>query len=204
MFSRREQRNLWARLRNAVWPDMGWRRAGKYLYYRIVRLPGTPYSIGAGFACGAAISFTPFPGLHFLIGVVWAWLIRANIVANFFGTFIGNAWTFPFIWVMTYNIGLWLSPALGLGFQKDGAPQNTVDFLAVFDNLLTAFWNWDVALFVESVLPVWLPMLAGSIPVAALVWLVCFFPLRAGVHYYQHHHRGRLQNGGGHVTTKNE
>ena len=30
-------------------------------------MPGTPYRIAAGFACGAAISFTPFLGLHFVL-----------------------------------------------------------------------------------------------------------------------------------------
>ena len=51
-----------------------------------MRLPGTPYDIAAGFACGAAISFTPFIGFHVVLGMVIARLIKANMVAALIGT----------------------------------------------------------------------------------------------------------------------
>ena len=67
VFRRRRKRSILARLLELLWPRMGWRRAGKYYVFRIKRLPGTPYSIACGFALGAAVSFTPFIGFHFLL-----------------------------------------------------------------------------------------------------------------------------------------
>ena len=66
MFQRRRQLRPHHRLRNFFWPTSGFRRSFSYLWHRIARLPGTPHAIAAGFAFGAAISFTPFIGGHFL------------------------------------------------------------------------------------------------------------------------------------------
>ena len=56
---------------NIIWPTIGWKRLLRYWVIRITRLPGSVYSISAGFACGAAISFTPFVGLHFILGALF-------------------------------------------------------------------------------------------------------------------------------------
>ena len=81
MFKRRAKLSLWSVARNFLWPRIGWNRSTKYVIHRVSRLRGTPYALAAGFACGAAISFTPFVGLHFLLSAALAWLIRANIIA---------------------------------------------------------------------------------------------------------------------------
>ena len=56
---------------------MGFVRMIKYFGHRVGRLPGTPYSISAGFAFGVAFSFTPFLGFHiaFAIGFAWVGLV---------------------------------------------------------------------------------------------------------------------------------
>ncbi len=43
-------------------------------------MPGSPYSIAVGVACGVAVSFTPLIGLHFLIAVILAWLLGGTVV----------------------------------------------------------------------------------------------------------------------------
>ena len=55
-----------------LWPTMSLRRIGSYYKRRVARLPGTPHSIAAGFASGAAVSFTPFMGFHFVLGALLA------------------------------------------------------------------------------------------------------------------------------------
>ena len=64
----------------------GWRRYEKRMLARLSRLGGTPYSIAAGVACGVAVSFTPFVGLHFVLAVATAWLVRGNVLAGMLGT----------------------------------------------------------------------------------------------------------------------
>ena len=75
---------------------------GKKVLIRLKRLQGTPYSIATGFACGVAISFTPFIGFHMILAALTAWLIRGNIIASAIGTIVGNPWTFPFIWLAVF------------------------------------------------------------------------------------------------------
>jgi len=105
IFGRRQKLTRLQRLGRLMWPRMGWRRLGKYYSFRVKRLPGTPYSIACGFACGAAVSFTPFIGFHFILGALIAWAMRGNILASAIGTAVGNPWTFAFIWPGIFWLG---------------------------------------------------------------------------------------------------
>ena len=77
MFRRRVPLPTHRQILELVWPRTGWRRASAYLGHRLGRLPGTPYRVAAGFACGAAISFTPFLGFH-LAGAALLALLAAT------------------------------------------------------------------------------------------------------------------------------
>ena len=69
-----------------------------YYKLRLARLPDSNYAISSGFACGGMVSFTPLLGFHFVLAVIFAYLIRGNIIAALIGTVVGNPITFPFIW----------------------------------------------------------------------------------------------------------
>jgi hypothetical protein len=68
-------------------------------------------------ACGAAISFTPFVGLHVVLGALLALIVRGNLLAVVAGTLVGNPWTFPFIWVASYEVGQYLLGGHAAGVQ---------------------------------------------------------------------------------------
>jgi uncharacterized protein (DUF2062 family) len=78
MFKRRIPLPFYRRLKEIFWPTAGFRRSMRYVAHRLGRLPGTPYRIAAGFACGAAVSFTPFIGFHILLAMLFALLIRGK------------------------------------------------------------------------------------------------------------------------------
>ena len=61
-----------------------------YYKLRLARLPDSNYAISSGFACGAMVSFTPLLGFHFVLAVVFAYLIRGNFIAALIGTVVGN------------------------------------------------------------------------------------------------------------------
>lgn len=180
MFGRRKELPLWVRLKGWLWPAMGWRRLGVYLLKRLTRLSGTPQSIACGFACGAAISITPFVGLHIALSVLLAWLLRGHLIAAVVGTVVGNPWTFPFIWLATYKVGQFL-----LG-SADAAPWPAVTmFRHVVTDLGGLIWptlsgenTWgalkEVMLDLRAL--IW-PMFIGSIPLALIAGLACYFPL---------------------------
>lgn len=159
------------KLREFIWPAAGWRRAGSYMHHRIARIDGTPYAIASGFACGAAVSFTPFVGLHFIIAGIIAWIVRGNIFTSAIGTAVGNPWTFPFIWAVTYNLGINL-----LGWEA------TDDIMLIMGKMFSSFTIVDLVSdpmsslgpFLETV---FLPMLLGGIIIGSSLWLVFYWPI---------------------------
>ena len=157
LFRRRKKKGLSRTVREFLWPRMGWRRMGRYYIVRIKRLPGTPYSIAAGFACGAAVSFTPFLGFHFIFGALLAWGIRGNIIASAIGTAIGNPWTFPFIWGGVY----WLGSKI-LGYEPGQELPAELTFSVIF----------------EQPTVILIPMLAGGVPAAIVVWIIFFIQIK--------------------------
>jgi len=173
MFKRRHPLPFHKRAGAIVWPSGGWLRSGTYVAHRLRRLPGTPYRIAAGFASGAAISFTPFIGLHFVLAALLALAVRGNVIAAAIGTVVGNPWTFPLIWLWTYSLGRWV---LGGGDGPNGLPE-AMSFQHI----------------VDQPLEVLLPMVVGGVPTAIVAWFVFFWPLQRTVAEYQKARRRRLR-----------
>lgn len=174
LFRRRKKRHIFEHLRELVWPSAGWTRTLSYVSHRLQRLPGSPHSIAAGFACGAAISFTPLIGAHLAIGLLMAWLMGANLIATGIGTVVGNPWTFPAIWYWNYRLG-----AMMLGVDTNlGEDAFSVD--TILENPL------------KQIGPILWPLTVGSIPSFFVVWMGFYFPLRSVIAGYQHRRRNRI------------
>jgi uncharacterized protein len=179
MFKRRIRPHISRRLRNFIWPHIGWRRSATYLWHRVARLPGTPYSVAAGLACGVAVSCTPFVGFHVLLGALIAWLIGANVLASVIGTAAGNPWTFPVIWIWIHELG----QLMGVKGAIETVEQ--ADFAQLFGRSMVALLRFDFGYLYEHALPVLLPMIAGSVPTAVLIWIGVYFPVKSVVAAYQ-------------------
>lgn len=134
---------------------MGWKRFVRFQFLTLSRMPGGIQSISRGFACGAAVSFTPFVGLHFLIAGISAKIFRGNVIAALIGTAVGNPWTFPFIWTLVYSTG------------------RKIFYLNQPGDLLQAELRWDT-LFTHF-FDIFLPMLIGCLPYLLIVWLIAYY-----------------------------
>lgn len=169
---RRESVGVGRRAREFVWPRMGWRRYFRYLRYRVVRLPGSPHTIAIGFACGAALSFTPLIGVHFALAALLAWIIGGNVLASIIGTGVGNPWTFPLIWFWIHRLGSWI-------IGGDASDSEAIDFnvTILFDNFIDVFW----------------PMLVGGVPMAIIVFPIAYYSSRYVVRTYQARRRTHLE-----------
>ncbi len=145
------------------------KRLMTYYRHRVGRLPGTSYQVAGGFANGMAVSLTPFIGLHIVLGFVICLITRTSPVAMLIGSVIGgNPWTFPFIWVGSYELGQWLL------MRHDGTAGRLRDMTLsdVFHHPVEVLW----------------PMTLGSLPMAALMWMASY-----GILYYVLHRRARAR-----------
>jgi hypothetical protein len=128
-----------------------------------------------GAAVGAAVSCTPFLGLHFVLAVVVAWSLRGSLIASAIGTFVGNPLTFPLMWGASYELG-----QLMLG-ERPETPQG------VAPDLLAKPW--------DQLWPVLEPMALGSLPLGLIIGCAAYVIVYRMVAAYQLARRQRLQRG---------
>jgi len=147
MFKRRHPLRFIRRIREFIWPTMGWKRVSLYIGHRLVRLKESNYRISMGLAAGGSVSFTPLPGTHFIQGVLFAYILRGNPIAAIIGTFYGNPWTFPFMWWAAYEVGVFTFQLLG--FEVAQMPDH---------------FDWDALVYEIKTEPqaLLLPWLAGG------------------------------------------
>lgn len=109
VFRRRDPLSWGAWLREQVYPRSGFKRATRYVVYRMRRLPDQPHRVARGVFAGFFIGFLPLPGLQFLAAWGAARLVRGNVLAALLGTFNTNPVTTPFFAVlaMTWATGSW-------------------------------------------------------------------------------------------------
>ncbi|MGD9638470.1 MAG: DUF2062 domain-containing protein [Alphaproteobacteria bacterium] len=177
---RHKAKNIISRIISFLWPKMGLIRFSKYLFIKLKRIPEKPHSIAAGFASGVFISFTPFVGFHLILSAVLAFILKGSIVASLLGTIVGNPWTFPFIWIGSYRLGLFI-----ISLSNAATEVQSVSFIHLFQNFFGILIQLDWVRFKEEIMPIWYPMLIGSLPLAVLGWIGTYFPLKKMVKKYQ-------------------
>ena len=129
------------------------RRFFSYYKFKLARLPASSYAISAGFACGSMVSFTPLIGFHFLLAVMFAYLLRANYIAALIGTIVGNPISFPFIWGLIYKVGAFIVDK----------PE---------DNLRP---NINFEIIINQTYDIFIPMLVGGAVLAIPIWVITYF-----------------------------
>lgn len=181
MFKRKKNKTTIKRIKDFIYPDMGIYRSVKYTTNRMKRIKGDPYFVAAGFACGVAMSFTPFLGLHFLLAALLALIIRGSLFASIIGTFVGNPLTFPVIFPLIYKTG---KSILGPTAIIEGRIVETtltgIVGLFKFSIMFLQDWqlaidNWDI--YGPRVIGLWelvSPMLLGALIWSIMMWFVSF------------------------------
>ena len=193
MFRRRTPLTRLSQIRSVVWPERGFRRLFAYLFQRVVRLPDTSGSVAIGVASGVAASFLPLIGLHFLIAALLALLLRGNVLASAIGTLFGNPWTFLFIWVADYRLGLWLLLQCGYGNQFTSLNvQQLAEVMIIFFHFFTFSGGVEWHQVAEPFEQVFLPMSIGGTVLAVLSWFVSFVLCYYSFEWWRAHRAKRL------------
>ena len=179
IFKRREKPTRIERIRVAVWPRHSWSRSFRYFTKRVLRLSASPRKIAIGFAAGAAASFTPLIGFHFILSFILAYILRGNLLAAALGTAVGNPITFPFSWASTYKVGIYI-------LDQEGKP---------FPNLTRPLDHSLLSQSLDKIWPILKPMLIGAIPLGLITGIAFYFIVLASVTTYQktREHRFRLK-----------
>ena len=131
------------------------KRASLFYFLKLIRVKDSKNKLAIGFACGSMVSFTPFIGFHFLLAVIFAYIFRGNIVASLIGTFVGNPFTFPFIWIFIYKVG-------NIFFKNDQNLSLELTFQSLFDQ------GYEILI----------PMLIGSLIVSIPIWFISYFTVK--------------------------
>ncbi|PSB22652.1 DUF2062 domain-containing protein [filamentous cyanobacterium CCP1] len=91
-----------------AYPKRSWHRTFRYLYYRLLRIQGSPESIARGLAVGVFAGWFPWFGLQTLIAIALAILVRGNKVVAAAATWISNPLTYVPIFAFNYQVGRWV------------------------------------------------------------------------------------------------
>ncbi|MCC5978344.1 MAG: DUF2062 domain-containing protein [Salinarimonas sp.] len=160
-------------MRGALWPKRGITRPFVYLAKRLPRLSATPHAIAAGFASGAACSFTPLLGFHFVLSFVVAFIVRGNMLAAALGTIVGNPLTFPFIFAATYETGRWIYSFI------DGEKMPDSEAIESQSEELIERGLFSVDL--DQLWPVLTTMMVGAVPLGIITFAVSYIAVRSFV-----------------------
>ena len=111
-----------------------------------------------------------------MIGFALAWIFRGNLIAAAFGTFFGNPFTFPLIWISSYDLGVWILGRVG----PAAVPPVDISLNFFLDQGLDVIW------------PIIEPMVVGGVPLGLVFALGSYLPVRSAVEAYQKRRRVRL------------
>ena len=109
----------------------------------------SPSEIAFGISLGNFVGILPFLGLHTVMAVGLAWLLRLNMGVVFLGTQISNPLSFPFILFISAQIGS----------------------VVLHGTFLDLSFSGDVMLFIKQYL---YPTLIGSILLGLAVGIVTY------------------------------
>ena len=117
---------------------------------KVYRIRDFPEAVAIGLAWGASVSFTPLLGFHLIIIYLGTISMRGNLVAATVGSVIGNPWTFPLFFYLSYKLGL-------------------IFFFSPLDN-----YEFKINFLIDNFNQLFFPTLIGSFPIAIIVWLITY------------------------------
>ncbi len=142
------------------------REAVRKFFARLLHVHDTPQRTALAFALGVFLGFSPFLGLHTILGLVLAFVLGLNRVAVIVGIYSDLPWIMPQWYALMTAMGAWL---MGTGIP----PGYTIRLRNLFELSLFhgEFWK-QLARLVEPLL--W-PDAVGSTVGAALLAGVAYW-----------------------------
>jgi uncharacterized protein len=153
----------------------------------LLHIDDTPERTAAAFALGVFFGFSPFLGLHTILGIVFAFLLNLNRVAVLLGVYSNLPWIIAPYYVIATTAGTMITgDRIPAGFDQQIAG---LFALSIFSG---QFWRELVVIFK----PLLWPYAAGSF-IGAMILAVIAYPIalafvnsRRRIHdIMTHHHK---------------
>jgi hypothetical protein len=178
------------KLRSKTFFQKLFRPAVGFIKFRILHVDDTPQRIARGIAVGLWIAFTPFLGLHMILALTLAALLRANKALAVLWVWVNNPFTLLPIYVPAYLLGRFL---VGRFHHSSILPEQAGNLLGrifSFSHILTclhtpAFWKDIAVVFGKIGLEMTvggfvLGTLAATAAYFAAYWLVITYRAKSG------------------------
>jgi hypothetical protein len=151
----------------------------------LLHIHDSPQRTAFAYALGVFWGFSPFIGLHTVIGLVCAFVFNLNRVAVVLGAYTNLPWLIAPYYTLT-TMGA--AALLGVGMPPDFSGRLSGLFdLSLFGR---AFWAGLAQLLSPLLWPFVLGSLAGAAALSALSYLVARPAIEAGRrHLHLHHHQ---------------
>lgn len=109
----------------------------KDLIKKLLHIEDTPQRTALAYSIGIFLGFSPFLGLHTLVGLAIAFLFGLNRVAILLGVWTNTPWWIVPFYAMATWIGMWVT-----GFQVDWATLREVFQLGTDQGFMSSnFWE---------------------------------------------------------------
>lgn len=168
---------------------MHWKRIARYLKLRIVRLSHAPEPLARAIACGVSVSFFPIFGVHALMGIALAFVMRANILAAALATIIVPPVLLPLLFSLDFLVGRKILRYFGVYGQGSEADY-VQKVMAVDQNTLVYHFDEMMLHFQEFFLPAFI----GSFIFMILVWPAAYMAAHKLIEaLVAHHHKHKKQ-----------
>ena len=146
----------------------------------LLHIEDTPERTAAAFALGVFFGFSPFLGLHTLLGIAFAFLLNLNRVAVLLGVYSNLPWFIGPYYVFTTMLA-------GKKITGHRIPRGfATQFGALFDHSLfqTEFWHQLGILLRPLLLPYVVGSMLGAIVLAAIAYplALAFVTSRRRIH----------------------
>ena len=149
----------------------------RFVKFRLLHVDDSEQRMARGIAAGVFVAYSPFFGLHMLLALILAQLIRANKALAVMAVWLSNPLTFAFVYYPSYLLGRLILPLLHQKPQVDPDQvqhllNKTFSLRYMLSNLFSAdYWKQAAAVFTK----IGLETCIGGVLLGTLLGLVSYW-----------------------------
>jgi uncharacterized protein (DUF2062 family) len=152
----------------------------------LLHVEDTPERTAAAFALGVFFGFSPFLGLHTLLGIAFAFLLNLNRVAVLLGVYSNLPWV-----IAPYYAFVTMAGARITGRRSPPGFRSQIGALFDLSVFQSEFWHHLITILKPLLVPYTVGSLLGAVVLAAIAYPIAlgFVTSRRRIHDIMSHHK---------------